>query len=96
MCDVVAMEVLRGISNDQQHAKIKQLFLSLEQVEAAYREAWLESVDWYRSIRKKGYTVCSQIDILLALFCHKTGITLLHNDYDFDLLNEYYEFKSLR
>ncbi|TNE73715.1 PIN domain nuclease [bacterium] len=92
MCDLVMMEVLRGISNNLHYEKVKKLFLELEQVEVAYRESWLDSINWYRSIRKDGYTVRSQIDILLAMFCHKEGIALLHNDRDFDLIQQYYAF----
>jgi predicted nucleic acid-binding protein len=95
MCEVVSMEVLRGISNDQQYKKLKNLFLTLEQVEVSYKNAWMESVDWYRTIRKEGYTVRYQMDILLALFCHKSGVALLHNDRDFDLMNEFYPFKMI-
>lgn len=90
MCEVVSIEVLRGISNDQQFKRVKNLFLSLEQVEVSHKNAWMESVDWFRMIRKEGYTVRSQMDILLALFCHKSGVALLHNDHDFDLMNEFY------
>lgn len=93
MCEVVSMEVLRGISNDQQFKKIKNLFLTLEQVEVSHHDAWMESVDWFRTIRKEGYTVRSQMDILLALFCHKSGVALLHNDHDFDLIKEFYPFQ---
>lgn len=94
MCELVMMEVLRGMSDQQEFNKVKALFLDMQQVVVSSPQKWIESIDWYRSIRKKGYTIRSQVDILLAMFCYENGIQLLHNDYDFDTINQFYPFLS--
>ena len=92
MCEIVAMEVLRGISDDRQFLQIKNLFSSLEQVRVINPEKWNKAIDWFRFIRKQGFSVRSQMDILLALFCYETGIPILHNDRDFSVIQQFFPF----
>lgn len=93
-CDLVMMEVLRGFHNEQQYRSVKRLMESLEQVTVADSRRWQQSVEWYRHIRKQGYTVRSQIDILLAMYCQETGVLLLHNDRDFNTIASVYDFNQ--
>lgn len=94
-CDLVMMEVLRGFHNEQQFRSAKRLYESLEQVSVADSKRWLQSVDWYRHIRKQGFTIRSQVDILLAMYCHETGIHLLHMDKDFTSIASVFDFNQM-
>ena len=42
----------------------------------------------YLDLRKKGKTVRSTIDIIIAETAIANGLYLLHNDYDFDIISE--------
>ncbi len=92
MCEIVVMEVLRGISDDSQFLQIKNLFASLEQVRVINSENWNKAINWFRFIRKHGYSVISQKDILLAVFCYETGVPILHNDRDFSVIQQFFPF----
>jgi predicted nucleic acid-binding protein len=92
MCEIVAMEVLRGISDDNQFKRVKHLFENLEQVRVIDPTQWEKGIDWFRFIRKNGYSVRSQMDILLALFCFETRIPILHNDRDFSVIQKFFPF----
>jgi len=48
------------------------------------KELAIQSVGNYRMLRKKGVTVRKTIDMIIATFCVHYGISLLHDDRDFD------------
>ena len=50
----------------------------------------LQSAKHYRSLRKRGITIRSTIDCLIATFCIRQGYALLHNDRDFDHFEEHF------
>jgi len=43
----------------------------------------------YRKLRKSGITVRKTVDVLIATFCIENGFQLIHNDRDFDPMEEY-------
>ena len=42
----------------------------------------------YKALRKAGITVRKTIDVLIATFCIKNDLELIHNDKDFDAMEE--------
>ena len=44
----------------------------------------IQSADNYRKLRKSGITVHKTIDVIIATFCMVEGLTLLHDDRDFE------------
>ena len=42
----------------------------------------------YRILRKSGITIRKTIDVLIATYCIENDIELIHNDKDFDELEE--------
>jgi hypothetical protein len=49
----------------------------------------MQSAENYRSLRRKGVTVRSTVDCLIATFCIEDGHQLLHRDRDFDLFEQH-------
>lgn len=82
--DLVMFEVLRGFRYERDFRQARTLMetLSIEPVGGA--ELALEAAQHYRSLRARGTTVRSGIDVLIAAFCIDRGYALLHRDRDFD------------
>jgi predicted nucleic acid-binding protein len=49
-------------------------------------ETYLHAVRIYRDCRKKGKTIRSTIDCIIAAICIENDLVLLHKDRDFDLI----------
>jgi len=58
-------------------------------------EIALQSAQNYRLLRKKGVTVRKTIDVIIGTFCISEGITLLHNDRDFEPMVSHLSLKVL-
>ncbi|HTP65696.1 MAG TPA: PIN domain-containing protein, partial [Geobacteraceae bacterium] len=49
-------------------------------------ESFISAAELYRKCRRKGLTVRSTIDLLIAQIALESGASLLHNDHDFAAL----------
>jgi len=94
-CDVVVMEVLAGASDDRHLAALERLLAR------AIRET-VQSVDFefasvlYRTARRRGVTVRSHMDCLVAAVAMRAGVPVLHYDRDFDALASCTELRVQR
>ncbi len=86
MGDLILAEVLQGFRSDKDYETAKNFLnaLSFRQI-GGYNVA-IQSAQNYRLLRKAGVTVRKTIVILIATFCIMEGLTLLHDDRDFDPL----------
>ena len=82
--DLILTEVLQGFRSDKDFdAAISHLDVLLFRQMGGYEVA-LRSAQNYRTLRKNGITVRKTIDVIIATFCILEGLTLLHDDRDFD------------
>jgi hypothetical protein len=81
--DLVLLEVLRGIDDDRQHDRTRDILLAFPQVEIAGTGLALKAAAAYRRLRREGITVRKAIDCLIASWCIEHDVPLLHSDRDF-------------
>lgn len=81
--DLVLLEILQGYSSERQASRVETRLAQLATIEIGGRSLALEAAGNYRLLRRRGITVRSTIDTLIATRCIKDGITLLHCDRDF-------------
>ena len=86
--DLIIVEFLQGFRDDRQFLEAKDLMDSLEYYDFAGREMAINAAQNFRRLRKKGITIRKTIDVLIATFCIEYGFELLHNDRDFDPMEE--------
>jgi predicted nucleic acid-binding protein len=55
-----------------------------------------QAIDNYRFLRKRGITIRRANDIIIGTFCIENGYPLLHNDRDFDPMEQYLGLKVVR
>jgi predicted nucleic acid-binding protein len=82
--DLIFCEVLQGIRHDNEFARIQSRLTNLEVFDSGGVSLALAAANNYRSLRARGYTTRTTIDLLIATFCIESGQELLHHDRDFD------------
>lgn len=87
--DLILAEVLQGFRDEKDFVKARDLLLNLPYMDMLGRSAAIRAAENYRLMRKKGVTIRKTIDVLIASFCVANGISLLHNDANFDIMAEH-------
>jgi predicted nucleic acid-binding protein len=82
--DLVMVEVLRGIASEKTAKAIAQEFDNFQVIDLGGKENALLSAKHYRFLRAKGITVRGTVDLLIATWCIRNDVPLLHADRDFD------------
>jgi len=94
-CGVILTEILQGIRSETQYRKIIEhfetfIFLPME------KETFLLAANLYRTVQRRGFTIRSTIDCLIAAIAIENDIKLLHTDKDYDLLENYCGLKTVK
>tara|TARA_R110002124_G_scaffold246052_2_gene411159 strand:- start:20992 stop:21381 length:390 start_codon:yes stop_codon:yes gene_type:complete len=86
MGDIILMEVLQGFKKDSEY-KIARLYLTqLYSVSLLDKFIALKAAENYRFLRKKGVTIRSTLDMIIATYCIESKLPLLQKDRDFELI----------
>ena len=93
--DLILTEVLQGFQNDKDFNTAKKLLLNFPFMEMLGKELAIKSAKNYRQLRKKGVTVRKTIDVVIGTFCIHNNILLLHDDRDFEPLQQYLGLKTI-
>jgi predicted nucleic acid-binding protein len=88
ICGIVLAEVLQGIRSDSEYAKTKDYFESLVFLPMTHA-TFLRSSQMYRTLRKKGITIRTPLDCMIASVAIEHRAPLLHNDRDFDKIADH-------
>jgi predicted nucleic acid-binding protein len=86
--DLIIAEFLQGFRSEKDYQAAKKIMASLEYHDFLGKEMALLSARNYRILQKSGITVRKTIDVMIATFCIENGFELLHNDRDFDPMEE--------
>lgn len=82
--DLILAEVLQGFREPHHWHAARDALLRFPVVEIVGREMALESARNYRALRSAGITVRKTIDCLIATWCLRENVALLHADRDFE------------
>jgi len=86
-CLPVVQEVLQGFREESAFRAAKTAMLAMPTVEAPIGEALiLDAVALYRSARRRGLTIRSSVDCLIAACALRHDLEVLHRDRDFPAL----------
>jgi len=87
--DLVLCEVLQGFRDARSRQSAEELLMSFAYFDMVGREVALRAAEAYRTLRQKGITVRKTIDVLIATSCVARGYALLHQDRDFDAMEQH-------
>ena len=83
-CLPVVQEVLQGFTDERAYRVARDAMLALPIVESPLRaEVVVEAVSLYRTARRRGLTVRSSVDCLIAACALRHDLDVLHRDRDF-------------
>lgn len=81
-CGVVVAEVFQGLRHDRTRGEIAALFRDLLLLEPDGFDLYFRAAEIYRAMRKRGHTVRSTIDCLIAALAEAHGAAVLARDRD--------------
>ena len=87
--DIIIAEFLQGFRNDQDFLDAKRIMESLEYRDFLGKDVAIQAAMNFRTLRKKGIIVRKTIDVIIATFCIVNGFEFIHNDRDFNPMEEY-------
>lgn len=88
-CLPVIQEVLQGFRDEGAFRVARDAMLVLPVVESPLSITVVEeAVGLYRTARRRGLTIRSSVDCLIAACALRHGLTLLHRDRDYPLLGK--------
>lgn len=94
--DIIIVEFLQGFRNEKDIRAAKQLMESLEYYDFVGKDIAFKAAENFRRLRRNGVTVRKTIDVIIATFCIENGFALIHNDRDFDPMEQYLGLKVRR
>ena len=81
--DLILAELLQGIRYQSDLSRIEAKLAAFEVVPLVGESVARQSATNYRLLRRQGFTVRKTIDCLIATWCIRHGVPLLHADRDF-------------
>jgi predicted nucleic acid-binding protein len=92
VCGIIYSELLQGIRDDAQCKHVQAVLDNLIYFEHS-KPLFLQAAHLYRRLRKTGITIRNPVDCQIAAVCLQHGLSLLHNDRDFDQIAKYFPLK---
>lgn len=96
LTEVVYCEVLQGIRDDSVHARVREILQAFPVLLLDGLRSADQAIALYRACRRRGFTIRSTVDCLIAAVCLDAGAELFHHDRDFDVLAKVADLKLYR
>jgi predicted nucleic acid-binding protein len=88
IADLVLFEVLRGFRHERDYLAANRAMRAIDVIAIGGEAIARSAAQHYRFLRSQGYTITSPVDLIQATFCIEQHHALLHNDQDFDAMEE--------
>ncbi|BBO82854.1 PIN domain nuclease [Desulfosarcina ovata] len=92
--DLILTEVLQGFKSNKDYETARDLLSALQFRQIGGYAVAIQSAQNYRTLRKSGVTIRKTIDVIIGTFCIMEGLSLLHDDRDFDPMVSYLNLKT--
>ena len=94
--DLILIEVLQGFQSDNDFKTAKKLLSTFPFMKMVGKELAIKSALNYRLLRKNGVTVRKTMDVMIGTFCIHYQVSLLHDDRDFDPIENLLKLKTIK
>jgi predicted nucleic acid-binding protein len=92
ICYYVYQELLQGAANEKEYNLLKEYLSTLPFYDLKYgKESFEQAALMYMNCRKKGITIRSTIDLIIAEIAIENNLYLLHDDSDFVNISKIYK-----
>jgi hypothetical protein len=89
---IIVQEILQGVREDAQYRETFRFLEFFPRVDLQFSDH-IEAASIYRQLRKRGLTIRSPIDCLLAALALRCRFLLLHKDRDYPTIARFYPLK---
>lgn len=93
ICDAVRMEVCAG-ARDESHLQSLRRLLARAAIIPTLSTDYDDAAALYRRCRREGETVRKLIDCLISSIAIRAGVSILHNDSDFNVISRHTELRT--
>jgi predicted nucleic acid-binding protein len=94
--DIIIAEFLQGFKNEKDYHQAKEIMDALKYYDFIGKKIAYKTAKNFRTLRKKGITIRKTTDVIIATFCIENNFQLIHNDRDFDSMEQYLGLKVRR
>lgn len=84
LSSLILCEILQGFRDNNEALRTRDKLLNFPVFETGSTHLAMRSAENFRFLRRKGVTIRSTIDCIIATFCIEHGHQLLHKDGDFE------------
>lgn len=96
-CPPVIQEIIQGISDESARSEVRHRFLALPDLANPVETSdYLTASELFVLGRKKGHTIRSSIDCLIAAIAIRNNAPIWHKDRDFEMLAKFTSLRILR
>lgn len=96
-CGPIVQEVLQGLRPGVDSDRFREDFLALPLLsDPAPVELFIQAAEIYRQGRRRGFTITSSIDCLIAAVAIANSVPICHRDRDFDAIARYTELEVVQ
>ena len=96
-CGPVVQEVLQGLRPGPQSDAFRKAFLAIPTLgDPIPLAVYISAAEIYRQGRRRGVTIRSSIDCLIAAIAIVSGVPVWHRDREFDAIAQYTALETLR
>lgn len=96
-CGPVVQEVLQGFDEDPISLRYADLFMKVPRLsDPLPSELFVAAADIYRQARRRGLTIRSTMDCIIAAIALDNGVTVWHRDRDYDHIAQFTNLKVRR
>ena len=85
---IVEMEILQGIRDEDSFLETKRYLEDFQYFPMLGKEYYDKAVEIFRACRKRGITVRRSLDCVIAANCIIDGLTVVHQDRDFEFIKK--------
>ena len=94
-CGPVLQEVLQGLRDEETTKRFRQTLMSIPLLgDPIQVNTFMFAAEIYRLGRRKGHTIRSSIDCLIAAVAIENDVTIWHRDRDFAAISAYTALRS--
>jgi len=95
ICGVILTELLQGIRDDAQYLKTKSYLENLIFLPMNY-STFIKAAEIFRYLRKRGITIRKSADCMIAAVSVENDVPLLHSDRDFEHIELFEGFRTVK
>lgn len=82
------MEILQGIKDEKQFVLVKNYLSAFPLAKVREPYTYINAAKIYRKCKRKGVTIRSPIDCLIAQIAIENDLSILHRDRDYDNISK--------